>query len=732
MPHDEDRLVHLRRGGTSLLVRLPRRDLPSLAHWGQELPDTGPGAGPGAGSRAADERALLAALAVPDTDSLVTTQEVVPVLPRTARGWLGHPGVVGGRDGAAWSLDYTAVDHEVHEAGSHDWPDGPVDAVRVVSTAQDTVARVVVGTELELLASGLVRLRAWLENRGDDPYQVDQVRVSLPVPATATELVDLTGRHTHERHPQRHPFPVGAWVRDSRGGRPGLDAPTLLLAGSTGFGFRGGRVWGVHVAHNGSQQVAAERTVVGWRLLGGGELLAPGEVRLAPGERYTTPWLVGSWGDGLDALAARLHRYLRARPAHPTTPRPVLLNTWEAVYFDHDLDTLLDLADRAARVGVERFVLDDGWFLGRRHDRAGLGDWVVDPDVWPEGLHPLVSRVRDLGMQFGLWVEPEMVNLDSHLARDHPDWLLATEHGPGIPSRQQHVLDLGNLHAFAHVFERISALVEEYDVAYLKWDHNRPVLDPAHQPHARPAGRDQAAAVLRLMTALRRRHPGLEIESCAGGGGRVDLRTVEATDRVWVSDCIDPHERHRMVRWTGLLLPPELLGTHIGSATDHTTDRHHSLAFRAATALWGHLGIENDLTTMSDADLSELAEWVQLHKQHRHLLHSGDVVHADRPDPAVSVDGVVAADGSAALYRISLLEHPLTWPIDRITFPGLRDDTTYRLALEHPATSAPDKERMPRWATDGVRLPGSVLTTVGVSAPALRVAESVLVSVHAA
>ncbi len=287
----------------------------------------------------------------------------------------------------------------------------------------------------------------------------------------------------------------------------------------------------------------------------------------------------------------RFHRFLRARPQHPERPRPVLLNTWEAVYFDMDLPKLLQLAERAAELGIERYVLDDGWFRHRHNDRAGLGDWFVDESVWgPDGLHPLVDRVRELGMEFGLWFEPEAINPDSDLARTHPAWVLQTNHGPGPDSRYQQMLDLGHPEAYQYVLERISALVAEYGIAYLKWDHNRALVDAGHTPSGRPGVHAQTRAFHRMLAELKTRHPGLEIESCAGGGGRVDLGVIEHTDRVWVSDCIDAHERHRMVRWTGLTLPPELMGTHVGSGADHTTHRSHELAFRAGTALWGHLG----------------------------------------------------------------------------------------------------------------------------------------------
>ena len=440
----------------------------------------------------------------------------------------------------------------------------------------------------------------------------------------------------------------------------------------------------MHLACAGNQVVYAERTTTDWRLLRGGERLLPGEVVLDEGESYASPWLVGTWGAGLDQASTRLHDMLRARPQHPRRPRPVLLNTWEATYYDHDLDHLLDLADRAASVGVERFVLDDGWFGRRRDDTRGLGDWVVSQEVWPDGLGPLVEHVNELGMEFGLWVEPEMVSLDSELAERHPEWLLQTARGPGIPSRQQHVLDLAHPGAYAHVRDQISALVDEYDIAYLKWDHNRPLVDAGHWPSGRPGVHEQARAALALMAELKGRHPGLEIESCAGGGGRIDLATAEVVDRFWPSDCIDAHERHRINAATGLLVPPELLGTHIGSGRDHTTGRWLDLDFRAGTALWGHLGIEWDLSSADEAELDRLRDWVALHKAHRDLLHSGVVVHADPTNPALQLDGVVARDGREALYKLSMLEHSLVWPPGRVVLPGLDPATTYLVTIASP------------------------------------------------
>lgn len=724
MPHDAafTGIRHLRRGGTSLVLRLDPDRLPCVLHWG---PDLG-------GAEEQDLDGVLDALAMPMVDSVITAQESVAVLPQHSAGWLGRPGLLGHRSGRSWSVSFDGVAHEIAEAGTPDWPEGPAGAVRASSVGVDTLAGLEVATEIQLLASGLVRVRASVRNRTEGVFDVHHLEPALPVPAEAEEILDMAGRHTHERTPQRRPFGIGQWVREAWGGRPGHDSATLLCAGRPGFGWRTGRVWGVHLAWSGNQVVSAEHSTTGWRLLRGGELLLPGEIRLNQGEAYTSPWLIGSWGEGLDALSHRFHDDLRSRPHHPTGPRPVLLNTWEAVYFDHDLTKLLALADRAADLGVERFVLDDGWFRHRRNDRAGLGDWYVDEGVWPDGLHPLVERVRSHGMEFGLWFEPEMINLDSDLARAHPEWVFATEHGPGIASRYQHVLDLGHPEAYAYVLERMSALIGEYHIAYIKWDHNRALVDAGHSPACTPGVHVQTEATYRLMAELKARHPELEIESCCGGGGRLDLGIMEYADRVWVSDCIDAHERHRMVRWTGLTLPPELMGTHVGSGADHTTKRSHGLTFRAGTAIWGHMGIEWDLTRATDGEFAALAQWVSFHKKMRTLLHSGRVVHADLPNPALSLEGVVAGDSSEALYRLSALDHTLTWPHGRVPLPGLDPEGQYQVSLIDPApslepSSVPWTGGAPAWTTRGVALSGRALEDVGVQSPHLDVDHLVLI-----
>ena len=372
-------------------------------------------------------------------------------------------------------------------------PGRPEIAHLVSITATDPVAGLDVAIELGLAHSGLLGIRVSVTNTAESTYDLASLEIALPVPDVAAELVDMTGRQLRERSLQRTLLTIGTHLRESR--RASAHEASLLTAvGTSGFSWRSGQVWAMHVGWSGNTRSYAERTNTGARLLGGGELLLPGEIRLAAGESYTSPWVYGSAGTGLDEVATRFHQFLRTRPEHPRSPRPVTLNVWEAVYFDHDLDKLVQLADRAAQVGVERYVLDDGWFRHRRDDTAGLGDWYVDEGVWPDRLGPLVAAVRERGMQFGLWFEPEMINEDSDLARAHPDWIM----GPGerlpIRHRNQQVLNLTVPEAYAYLRERNSALVSEYAIDYLKWDHNRSLVEAGTRSTARPATHQQTLA----------------------------------------------------------------------------------------------------------------------------------------------------------------------------------------------------------------------------------------------
>ena len=616
--------------------------------------------------------------------------------------------------------------------------------------AADKVAGLRLVTEIEAVPGGAIRARHTLTNLGRQPYIVDSLEVVFPLPGRVGEVLDFTGRQTAERIPQRHQIGDGLWLREGRRGHTGHDSATMLVAGVPGFTFGRGEAYGLHVAWSGNtvhrvERVPSglgmtgdgaeprERLALGVTTIGGGELLLPGEVALAEGESYTTPWVyLAAARSGLDDLSAQFHGYLRSLQAHPRSPRPVNLNVWEAVYFRHDLGKLTAIADAAVGLGVERFVLDDGWFRGRRSDQAGLGDWWVDEDVWPGGLHRLADYVRGCGMQFGLWIEPEMVNPDSDLYRAHPDWILAT--GERVPPLQRHqlVLDLTRPEVVGYLLERISGLVAEYEISYVKWDCNRDIIDAGSGARGgAPAAHAQALAVYALLDELRARHPDVEWESCAAGGGRVDLGMLERVQRVWTSDMTDALARQSIQRWTGQLVPPEYLGAHVSASFSHQTGRYMPMSMRGATALFGHLGIEADITAIEDEDVAELADWIQLYKRHRALIHSGRVVRIDTPDDTAWMHGVVAADQSATLLSYVQLDEPRNDQPAALRVPGLDPRRRYQVSDVTPDPRRSRRSGLWKARIPSVQVSGAALAEIGLAIAPQRTLTVIVVLVEA-
>jgi alpha-galactosidase len=609
----------------------------------------------------------------------------------------------------------------------------------------DSIAGLVLATRIEVTPHGIMRLQAAVTNDHARRYLVGGVALSLPVPAPAVDLLTLHGRWTREMHMMRERWTHGTRLVEHRGGRPTATRPPAMWAMTADAAEWSGQVWAVHLAWSGNHMLAADTTPEGHRYLQVGELLHPGEVCLEPGETYTTPWVLAMWsGEGLTPASWGYHREVRSRPHHPgaNRPRPVLVSTWEAGYFDQDPQRLRQLAERAVDAGCERFVLDDGWFGSRRDDRRGLGDWVVSPEVYPQGLRPWFDELRALGLDIGLWVEPEMVNPDSDLFRAHPDWVLGTPGYEPVLGRHQLVLDLTRPEVFDHVLERLSSLIGELGLVWLKWDMNRDhvagsLAGGAAGTHA------QTLAVSALLDTLRARCPQVDIETCASGGGRGDLGMLERTVRVWASDCNDPVERQRIQRGWSLLVPPEVIGGHIGPPRAHTTGRRSSLGFRGLTEIFGHLGVEWDLTSARADELADLADIIAVHRRFRPLVHGGDWVRFDveppslgADDPTVVAHGVYACDRSEALVawiqlRTSSTSVPAPWRL-----PGLHPERLYAVApVPLPGGLPGMAAHQPIWLTPPVEGPivlsGHELAVWGLQPPVLWPEHGVLVHLEA-
>ncbi|QAV70914.1 alpha-galactosidase [Salinibacterium sp. UTAS2018] len=686
-------LHHLSAAGATLVIDTSS-GTPHIIHWGDDW-----------GQHTLDDLAVLHAetAVAPNGDVSAPTG----LWRENARGFYGRPAVSAHRAGADWTQRFDLTSASASET--------------VLSfEAEDAAAGIRVSRSFTITASGVLLIDSTITNVGAAGLQVDEFATWMPLPDAATESIDFSGRWVNERQMFRREIQPGLWSREIREGRTSHDSTIMEFATTPGATFQNGSIWGLGLLWSGNSRHMVERTATGQTEMGAAELLLAGEMILDSGASYQAPTVVAAFSSGgFDGVSHRVHEWLRARPGHKgaATPRPLTLNVWEAVYFDHSFDKLSALVDAAAEVGVERFVLDDGWFSGRRDDTAGLGDWVIDSAVWPEGLTPLIDRVTAVGMQFGLWFEGEMVNADSDLYRAHPEWIFGADGRIPAEVRNQQVLDLTHPGAYAHVLGQVDAVLSANAISYIKWDHNRPLVEPSHLGHA--AVHEQTLAIYRLFDEIKQRHPHVEIESCASGGARIDLGMAQHADRFWASDCNDALERERIQRNTMFAIPPEMLGTHIGPTRSHTTGRVHTLQFRAAIALFGHAGIEWDITECTPEERTQLASWAQYYKDNRALLHSGRVVRQGDDDAPVHVMGVVASSQDAAIYSYVQLRDIGSSIPARIRLSGLDPDARYSVRLVEPAGAAPPSARsIPQWCA-GAEVSGRALAEMGLLAPIL-------------
>lgn len=700
----DSKCLELKADGVQVVVDVSS-GTPVIQHWGGDLGE----------NQELSKLSLVSHEGVPHGD--LDAFQNPGVWRENSRGFLGRPAILGHRNGLDWSAKFEVVEATKSE-----------DIICVRS--EDTAAGLEVTFQIEIDMSGVLKFSQTLKNTAPGDFSINELTTWIPLPDEVEETMDFTGRWIKERQPQRRQIQVGTWAREVREGRSGHDYTIVQLAMTKGAGYQRGDVWALGLQWSGNTRHLVERLSSGRTSIGAGELLLPGEVILREGDTYEAPVVVAAYSDsGIDGITDRFYRWLRARPSHPTNirPRPLSLNVWEAVYFDHNLKKLTELADVAESIGVERFVLDDGWFGSRRDDTRGLGDWKVSTEVWPDGLQPLINVVKNRGMEFGLWFEGEMVNPDSDLYRSHPDWILKV--GDRIPpeGRLQQVLDIANAGAFEHVLGQVDAILTEYDISYIKWDHNRTLTEAAHL--GRAAVREQTKAIYRLFDELKRRHPGLEIESCASGGGRIDLGMLDHADRFWTSDCNDALERQSIQRYTQFAIPPELLGTHIGPTHSHSTHRTAELSFRAITALFGHAGLEWDLTETNETERATLKSWASYYKVNRDLLHSGKVVRVEQRDDSTFVHGIVAQDQSRAIFAFVTLRAMSGATPNAVRFEGLESEALYRVKLVTPAGEPRYVHRqLPLW-TEGAHMTGAALARVGVRPPILAPENAILIEV---
>jgi alpha-galactosidase len=696
----------------TLVLYSEHSKLPRLLYWGSALP------------LKMDLAAMAMAAQRPVPHGGLDQEEEVSWLPEPGRGFTDVPGLIAQRGSCGL---YTQLHIGVAKPSAHGWE----------FECADTLARITLVLSIDMdPANGVVSAHSSLTNQGDDDLQIDWLAsFTLPVSEFLQHRLSMGGRWSDEFRLTREAIGSAGWLQESRLGRTSHHAFPGLMLSTCAARADHGEVWAGQLAWSGNHRTLLQRCRLGgiqWQM---GELLLPGEVNLAPQETYTTP--VAHFArsrDGFRDLSRRWHHFVRSQVLprqHTSTTRPVQFSTWEATYFDHDAPRLRALADAAAEVGVERFVLDDGWFVGRHDDRAGLGDWVPCPQRYPQGLRPLAEHCQSLGMEFGLWVEPESVNANSNLYRTHPEWVLGIADLQQPLGRHQYVLNLGLPDVRDYLFESLDRILRSTPIHFLKWDMNRDMTHAAGVD-GRAGVRAHVLGLYALIDQLRIAHPGLQIETCASGGARTDLAILRRTDRVWVSDCNDPFARQRIQHGFLLFYPPELMGAHVGDAHSHTNGRTATIALRTLSALFGHMGIEANLLNMRAEDLEFLRTALRVYKEHRAWIHQGLVSSVDHPDPHIHIVSAVADDLGKALLSVVGLETTNTAVVAPVRLRGLDPEANYRVHIHPhwPARAAAGKSASAFHQGATVTLSGVVLAEHGLQIPVLAVGDSLLIELQ--
>ncbi len=550
------------------------------------------------------------------------------------------------------------------------------------------------------------------ENMGTAPLVLEKAgSCCLELPFGSWDLIHFHGRHCAERTPERLPVMHGIQaVGSGRGMSSHQHNPFLILCDHLATEDRGD-CYGMMYLYSGSFRAEVEREAYGSVRA----VMSVGDESfrwtLLPGESFAAPEVLLSYADGLARLSQQYHAAVRenvCRGEYRLGHRPVLINSWEAVYFHIQPDRILDLARRAADLGVELFVLDDGWFKGRTDDNRALGDWVENRDKLPEGLGRLISDIRKTGLLFGLWVEPEMVSEDSDLYRAHPDWALTVPGRKPTMGRNQLVLDLSRKDVQDFIIHFVSGLLETYDISYIKWDFNRSMTDVySHLLPAEKQGEVSHRAVLglyRVLETLVTRFPHVLFEGCAGGGGRFDAGMMHYTPQIWCSDDTDPIERLTIQKGTLFGYPLSTVGAHVSIAPNHQTGRTTPIATRAAVAMAGGFGYELDLSRVAPEDLDAIREQIRDFRADEPLLREGLYFRLDEDLAGMDACAwlLVSPEKDKALLTVVTTATHANAPLMHVRFKGLDPDALYRLKEED------------------LTLPGSVLMHAGFTLPMLR------------
>ncbi len=667
----------------TLVLAARRERLPEVVYWGAPLP------------RSDDPAQIAAAQALDVTGGMLDENPPLSICPETTRTFPGQPGLI------LHTVEGRPILPEFRFASEA----MAGDALTFVYRDEGNGLTYTAGFTLDP-DTHVITATATLD--ADTPVHLHWLASPvIPGPQLSEEMIDVSGRWCGEFHLNHIPWSPGVRLRENRTGRTGHEHFPGLIVPGRGATNTQGQAWGFHLGWSGGHRMVAEELPDGRRQIQFG--LATGLITGSRTHFASPPLYLAYSSDGLNGCAVAFQRHARDRIVtwpDPARPRPVHYNCWEAVYFDHKIEELKDIAGRAAALGAERFVLDDGWFGERDDDTRSLADWRVDPRKYPDGLGPLIAHVHSLGMSFGIWFEPEMINPDSDAFRAHPDWAFGPE--DQILGRQQMALDMANPVVRDYLYERISAILSAHPIDYIKWDHNRVLPQPDEA---------QTRGSYALIDRLRADFPAVEIESCASGGGRIDFGILARTHRVWLSDSNDALERLRIQANAALFLPAAITGSHVGPRHCHTSGRTLDIRFRAWVAAQRHMGFEMDPRELTEEEATVLSRVTSWWKSNRDWMMAADILRLDSADPSVIAEEQLARDGGRfvvfagkAATSSQILPRPL-----RLT--RLEPEARYRITLVNRDDAVGLSRGTPALKDGPIELSGQFLMQHGLVLP---------------
>ena len=523
----------------------------------------------------------------------------------------------------------------------HLYTNQATEAETLIITLKDDVAQLRLKLNYTIYQDYATVIRSTtLINDSAETVEINQLASqSLDFPNCSFELIHLNGAWGRERQLTREKIEIGTKVLDSkRGSSSHHQNPFVTLVEPTTTEFQG-EAYGFCLVYSGNHQTVIEKDNYSQTRVVMGMNPFNFAWQLPAGESFHSPEVVNVYSNqGLNQMSKTYHDLFNhhlIRGEHQLKERPVLINNWEATYFDFDDAKIHGIVDEAQALGIEMFVLDDGWFGERKDDHRSLGDWYEFEGKLEQGLEGIAQYVHDKGMKFGLWFEPEMISKDSDLHRAHPDWVLSVPGRPRSLSRQQHVLDFSRADVRDHIYQQMTAILDRVPIDYIKWDMNRNMtevysllLDPEMQGEV---SHRYILGLYEFMEKLTQAYPHILFESCSGGGGRYDAGMLYYMPQTWTSDNTDPIARLKIQYSTSLVYPISTMGAHVSAIPNHQTGRETSLDIRGNVAMSGVLGYELDLTTLSEEEKVLIVKQVDFYKEHRQLLQFGDFVRLKSP-----------------------------------------------------------------------------------------------------